>query len=891
MEKRRMMTLGAAILGVMAVAVLLWAVGSARASPSMGPLTQGGAPLLLNYQGRLADPTTSLPKPDGPYTITFKIHDAETDGTLIWAEAQVVTVTRGLFNVLLGSSTALSASDFDGTSRWLELGVEGETLSPRVRMVSVPYAIQAEEAKNAWRLTGNAGTDPATNFLGTTDGVSLTLAVSNTVALRLEPTSDTPNVIGGYSGNSITEGVVGSTVSGGGTAEDGNWDGYPDYNRVTDDYGTVGGGRNNQAGNDDGYTWDAQYATIGGGLSNIASGYAATVGGGEDNTASGDYATVCGGGGYIPSMSKDNTASDVQATVGGGNTASGYAATIGGGLYNIASGDVATVSGGEDNTASGVLSTVGGGRNNTASGGLTYGSTTVGGGEDNTASGWWAIIGGGLENVASGETATVGGGYRNTASGKRTTVGGGMNNTASGWFATVPGGGGNTASGYAATVPGGKDNTAQGYYSFAAGRRAKANHDGAFVWADSTDADFASTANDQFVVRASGGVVFTTTVGALLRLEPNATSPNLIGGYGGNSVTAGVMGATIGGGGSSGSINEATANYATVGGGDSNTASGTLSTVGGGRNNTASGGLTYGSATVGGGEDNTASGWWATIGGGLENVASGETATVGGGYRNTASGKRTTVGGGMNNTASGWFATVPGGGSNTAQGYYSFAAGRRAKANNQGCFVWGDSTDADVTCSNDNRWVARASGGVYFYSNSSLTSGVYVAAGGNSWNSISDRATKENFTAVDGRTILDKLAALSVQDYNLKSQDPSIRHIGPVAQDFYAAFGYGESDRAINMEDADGVALAATQGLYGLTQEQAARIEELEAENVTLQERLDDLEARVAALEKTLNTDRPPTSSTGLPTLWPLFAGLPLLGLVLTWRQHRGGGR
>jgi len=190
MEKRRMMTLGAAVLGVMAMAVLLWAAGSAGASPPMEPLTQGGAPLLLNYQGRLADPATSLPKPDGTYTITFKIHDAETGGALIWSETQVVTLTRGLFNVLLGNSTALSASDFDGTSRWLELEVEGETLSPRVRMVSVPYAIQAEEAKNAWRLTGNAGTTPATHFLGTTDNQPLIIKTNGAEAMRIDATGN-----------------------------------------------------------------------------------------------------------------------------------------------------------------------------------------------------------------------------------------------------------------------------------------------------------------------------------------------------------------------------------------------------------------------------------------------------------------------------------------------------------------------------------------------------------------------------------------------------------------------------------------------------------------------------------------------------------------------------
>src|SRR6185436_19508148 len=73
--------------------------------------------------------------------------------------------------------------------------------------------------------------------------------------------------------------------------------------------------------------------------------------------------------------------------------------------------------------------------------------------------------------------------------------------------ATVGGGGNNIvlANGLYATIPGGSANTATNY-AVAAGTRAKANHTGAFVWADSTDADFPSTANNQFLVRASGGV-------------------------------------------------------------------------------------------------------------------------------------------------------------------------------------------------------------------------------------------------------------------------------------------------------------------------------------------------------------------------------------------------
>jgi hypothetical protein len=115
-------------------------------------------------------------------------------------------------------------------------------------------------------------------------------------------------------------------------------------------------------------------------------------------------------------------------------------------------------------------------------------------------------VGGGWSNAATLDYATVGGGCVNEASGNHATVGGGERNTASDWYATVGGGQTNTASGSLAMVPGGYGNTASGTFSFAAGCRAKANHQGAFVWADSTTADFASTGNDTFLIRASGGV-------------------------------------------------------------------------------------------------------------------------------------------------------------------------------------------------------------------------------------------------------------------------------------------------------------------------------------------------------------------------------------------------
>jgi hypothetical protein len=85
----------------------------------------------------------------------------------------------------------------------------------------------------------------------------------------------------------------------------------------------------------------------------------------------------------------------------------------------------------------------------------------------------------------------------------------------------VGGGTGNAASGNGSTVPGGVSNTAAGVFSFAAGRSAKANHQGAFVWADSTNADFASTANDQFLIRAAGGVGIDTAPTAKFHIAAN----------------------------------------------------------------------------------------------------------------------------------------------------------------------------------------------------------------------------------------------------------------------------------------------------------------------------------------------------------------------------------
>lgn len=237
-------------------------------------------------------------------------------------------------------------------------------------------------------------------------------------------------------------------------------------------------------------------STVGGGYSNRATQTGGTVAGGQVNTASGFQSAIGGG--------INNVAASFGATIAGGagNLATNFYATVGGGLDNIASNDYATVAGGTVNEAIGYASIVGGGEDNRASGS----QSTIAGGIGNDAGGDLSFIGGGTENRTPGAGATVGGGYRNTADFNDATVAGGNSNTSAYYYAAIGGGIGNKAAGEAATVPGGANNQANGDYSFAAGHQALATNSGSFVWADSTGSNFASTASNQFSIRANGGV-------------------------------------------------------------------------------------------------------------------------------------------------------------------------------------------------------------------------------------------------------------------------------------------------------------------------------------------------------------------------------------------------
>jgi hypothetical protein len=117
---------------------------------------------------------------------------------------------------------------------------------------------------------------------------------------------------------------------------------------------------------------------------------------------------------------------------------------------------------------------------------------------------------------------------------------------------------------------------------------------------------------------------------------------------------------------------------------------------------------------------------------------------------------------------------------------------------------------------------------------------------------------------------------MPVSTWNYIGEAEGIRHLGPMAQDFYAAFGLGDSERYINTLDADGVALAAVQGLY-------AKNQALEAENADLQTQIDGLETRLTALE---HGGTPQAAST-LTTWWPLAGAVVLAGVVVARRRRQ----
>lgn len=233
---------------------------------------------------------------------------------------------------------------------------------------------------------------------------------------------------------------------------------------------------------------------------------------------------------------------------------------------------------------------------------------------------------------------------------------------------------------------------------------------------------------------------------------------------------------------------------------------------------------------------------------------------------------------GKNSTAAG-SSTFAVGEDNTASGAASVALGYHAHTNaRQGSFVFSDRSSVDTLRAGVNHsanW--RTSGGFRIFTSSNLSTGVTIQSGASTsnwgqsnaviststgaylstsgiWTNTSDVNRKHLFERVSGEDVLTRLRSMPVSSWSYRTDSDNIRHLGPTAQDFRAAFGLGNDDVTIGTVDADGVALAAAQALDARTLQQAeqitaqaARIHALEQANAELTARLERLEQLVTA--------------------------------------------
>jgi hypothetical protein len=323
------------------------------------------------------------------------------------------------------------------------------------------------------------------------------------------------------------------------------------------------------------------------------------------------------------------------------------------------------------------------------------------------------------------------------------------------------------------------------------------------------------------------------------RYLPNATSPNVVLGHANNAVSSS-FGQTIGGGGEAGA-----------------TCFDPITSM-----------RSCGNQTLGA---------FATIAGGFGNQATGAS-FIGGGTSNTANSNAGTVGGGLRNFVAGAAATVPGGYNNIAGGDYSFAAGRNATADQSSCVVFGLWSSGSSSClgtSNvfkvmgDNgfsvdyhvpvggggdRWLAVGPFSQFGVPATIITwNHAYLSDAGVWVNASSSKSLKTDFDDVDVNAVLDKVMRLPITTWRYKQGEGTIRHIGPMAEDFWAAFRVGYGEWTIADLDARGVALAAIQGLNAKVDRGRAAFEarwaEKNAKLESQQRRITELEAHLKELE------------------------------------------
>jgi hypothetical protein len=738
----------------------------------------------FTYQGRLNNGTNPA---NGNYDLTFSLFTTGSGGSAVAGPVTTngVIVTNGLFTVTMD----FGASVWNGTNLWLQIGVETNgagTFTPLAPRQMITPTPYANFAAGA-NAAGISGTIPAANVGGT---------YGNTVSFNNGADSFDGTFSGQFFGSSFIGGdFVGNFI--------GNGSGLTDVWQTDGNSGTTAGA--NFLGTTDNQPLELHVDAV-----RALRLEPDTTGSGAPNVIGGSPANFMDAGGVIGGFIGGGGALNFNG-VGYTNRVSAYFGSIVGGYANwIQSyGNNAFIGGGYFNTVQGASgwSVIGGGQNNTIE--TNNYLSVIGGGQNNIIGAPWAVIAGGYYNTNAGEVSFIGAGdYNNIQAGSPySVIGGGFKNIAAGIGVFVGGGGfdgstfaGNQAYANASTIGGGLGNNIQfgaSYATIGGGQNNFVSGISAFI----------------------GGGGYDGSLRAGNQVYANAST---IGGGVANSIQSYSIDATIGGG-----INNViqTNNLAsTIGGGFDNQIQSSTYAAG-----------TIAANTIAGGNFNIiqSNALYATIAGGTDNQ-------IGGG------GGAAFIGGGNYNTNNGTDAVIPGGTGNLATGSRSFAAGLSAQAVNNSSFVWSDGT-ATTSSTANNQFVARASGGFVFYTAVGNTVGAELPSGSGSWTSLSDRNAKQDFVRVDSGAVLTQVASLPMTTWSYKTEQ-GVRHLGPMAQDFYSAFRVGEDDRHIAEVDEGGVALAAIQGLNQKLNEKDAEIQGLKQQNESLEKRLDNLEHMVKSI-------------------------------------------
>ena len=844
------------------------------------------APALIPIQGYLTE-SDGTPIA-GDRSLAFGVYDVASGGSALYQETRTVSVVAGDFVVYLGEVTPLPLSLFrDEEELWLEVVIDAtDVVTPRTRLATGPYAGLAQYCEGANTLDGNDATD----FAQSVHNHSFASLTSIPAGLSDgDDDTDTLRDLGCSSGQIARRGAsawacgADNDALGALSCTTGQFvqRGASAFSCVTPATVAISGSYSDLSGVPSGLL-------SGSGTSGYLPRYSAATT--LTNSTVFQSGTSVGVGITTPNVRLDVNGEVAWGTTAaranrlsaaeGGSIELGDTSVVGSRPYidfhfgNPATPDfnvrLSNESDGELRVQASVLrmqSTSAGAANvslghvsNAITGGATSATISGGGtsGTDNAnrVTDTGGTVSGGVGNRAGNDAgaasdvtyATVGGGYRNTASGGTSIVAGGNQNTAFGQSATIAGGSQNTAFGLYATIAGGSQNNVDG---------------------------------DSFIGGGSGNSIEANSIRSVI---------------GGGLQNEGVeMVSSVIGGGSSNSVSQFYSSV--IGGGTSNFALGAYySVIGGGTMNAMDSGpgLSTDYCVIGGGYGNSMNGGVgnSTIAGGTANAVLANTynATIGGGSTNHVSALGGTVSGGQNNIVGGDYGMIPGGYQNYVAGDYAFAAGRTANANQNGCFAWADSNATAVNCDAVNAWVARASGGVTFFSNAAMTTGVRVAAGGGAWAAVSDRALKRDIEPVDTERVLSAVERMPIATWRYTTEVSRARHMGPMAQDFHAAFGLGDDDKHIVTIDADGVALAAVQGLAGRSKTQAREVDALQREQVAL--RADVQALRVQNAELFARLERLEARGGGSPLAagysWLGWASTLLIGcaVVLGYRQR-----